>query len=412
MKRLLFYCQHILGIGHLMRSMEIVKGLTADFQVCFINGGEAIADFPIPPGVEVVQLPPLKTDDEFSELHLPPGFNSLPAVFSARCQQMTTVVEQFQPDIFMVELFPFGRRRFSAELIPVIEAARDRGAHIVSSLRDIVVTKQDQARHEAKICKLINQYFDLLLIHGDPEFMPLERSFSRVADLRCAVHYTGYVVQAAPPQPLATEGDRRAQPRGSSPTILVSVGGGRFGHQLLNCVAQASPYLQAQIPHHIHLFAGPFSPDSVYEPLRELAQAYSNLPVQRYTPDLVSYMQQADLSINMGGYNTTLNVLKTGTRSMLLPFTGNGDQEQIIRAERREALGVVSIIQPADLQPQRLAQRIVAHLQTQPTPLQFDLNGVAQTAQILRDWVAASPVAERRARASLATATSVCTSFP
>ena len=190
MKRLLFYCQHILGIGHLMRSMEIVKGLTTDFQVCFINGGEAIADFPIPHGVEVVQLPPLKTDDEFSELHLPPVFDSLPAVFSARCQQMTAVVEQFQPDIFMVELFPFGRRRFSAELIPVIEAARDRGARIVSSLRDIVVTKQDQARHEAKICKLINQYFDLLLIHGDPEFMPLERSFSRVADLRCAVHYT------------------------------------------------------------------------------------------------------------------------------------------------------------------------------------------------------------------------------
>ena len=407
MKRLLFYCQHILGIGHLMRSMEIVKGLTTDFQVCFINGGEAIADFPIPPGVEVVQLPPLKTDDEFSELHLPPGFDSLPAVFSARCQQMTAVVEQFQPDIFMVELFPFGRRRFSAELIPVIEAARDRGARIVSSLRDIVVTKQDQARHEAKICKLINQYFDLLLIHGDPEFMPLERSFSRVADLHCAVHYTGYVVQATASQPLATEGDRRTQSRVSAPTILASVGGGRFGHQLLHCVAQASPYLQAQIPHHIHLFAGPFSPDSVYEPLRELAQAYSNLTVQRYTPDLVSYMQQADLSINMGGYNTTLNVLKTGTRSMLLPFTGNGDQEQTIRAERLEALGVVSMIRPADLQPERLAQRIVAHLQTQPTPIQFNLNGVAQTAQILRDWVAASPVAERRTRASLSAAASV-----
>ena len=389
MKRLLFYCQHILGIGHLMRSMEIVKGLMADFQVCFINGGEAIADFPIPPGVEVVQLPPLKTDDEFSELHLPPGFDSLPAVFSARCQQMTAVVEQFQPDIFMVELFPFGRRRFSAELIPVIEAARDRGARIVSSLRDIVVTKQDQARHEAKICKLINQYFDLLLIHGDPEFMPLERSFSRVADLRCPVHYTGYVVQTTATQAL-TGGDRRAD---SAPMILVSVGGGRFGHQLLHCVAQASPYLQEQIPHHIHLFAGPFSPDSVYEPLRELAQTCPNLTVRRYTSDLVSYMQQADLSINMGGYNTTLNVLKTGTRSMLLPFTGNGDQEQTIRAERLEALGVVSIIRPADLQPQRLAQRIVAHLQTQPTSLQFDLNGVTQTAQILRDWVAPSQAA-------------------
>jgi predicted glycosyltransferase len=264
MKRLLFYCQHILGIGHLIRSMEIVKGLTNDFQVCFINGGEAIADFPVPPGIEIVQLPPLKTDDEFSELHLPPGFDTLEAVFAARRQQLLTVVERFQPDVLMVELFPFGRRRFSPELIPLIEAARAQGARIVSSLRDIVVTKQDQARHEAKVCKLINQYFDLLLVHGDPQFMPLERSFSRVADLRCLVYYTGYVVQsdpeAAPPLTVPRASD--------APMILVSVGGGRFGHTLLKNVAWASVFLEKQIPHHIQMFTGPFSPTRSISPWR------------------------------------------------------------------------------------------------------------------------------------------------
>ncbi|NJN20869.1 MAG: hypothetical protein HC812_06335 [Leptolyngbya sp. RL_3_1] len=117
-KRLLFYCQHILGIGHLIRSMEIVKGLTPEFQVCFINGGEAIADFPIPPGVEMVHLPALKTDDEFSDLHLPPGFDSLEAVFAARLETMMAVLNRFQPDVLMVELFPFGRRRFSPDCCP------------------------------------------------------------------------------------------------------------------------------------------------------------------------------------------------------------------------------------------------------------------------------------------------------
>jgi len=379
MKRLLFYCQHILGIGHLIRSMEIVKGLTDDFQVCFINGGEAIADFPIPPNVEMVQLPALKTDTEFSELQIPAGFDSLDAVFATRRDCMLATVQRFQPDVLMVELFPFGRRRFSAELIPVIEATREGGAKIVSSLRDIVVTKQDQARHEAKICKLMNRYFDLLLIHGDPQFMPLERSFSRVNDLTCPVYYTGYVTQADPQPDVAI-------PSLTQPTILTSVGGGRFGHELLHTVAAASQHLEGRIPHHIQMFTGPFSPPEVHDRLCHLAQTQSNLHVERYTPDLMTYMRQADLSINMGGYNTTLNVLKTGVRSMLLPFTGNGDQEQTIRAERLEELGVVSVIRSDDLNPQRLADRIVAYLDTDPTPIHFDLNGVAHTARLLQTF--------------------------
>jgi predicted glycosyltransferase len=391
MKRLLFYCQHILGIGHLIRSMEIVKGLIPDFHVCFINGGEAIAEFPIPPGVEMVQLPPLKTDNEFSELQLPEGFDHLDDVFATRTQQMLSVVQRFQPDVLMVELFPFGRRRFSPELVPVIETARAQGAKVVSSLRDIVVTKQDQARHEAKVCKLMNRYFDLLLVHGDAQFMPLERSFSRGADLRCPVQYTGYVVQDEPSR-LEPSTPPKTYPN-SAPLIVASVGGGRFGHHLLHTVAAASVHLADRIPHHIQIFTGPFSPDDMYEPLRQWATTQPNLSVTRYTPDLLAYLRQADLSINMGGYNTTLNVLKTGVRSLLLPFTGNGDQEQTIRAERLEELGVVSVIRPEDLFPQRMAERIISYLNIEPTPIRFDLDGVSRTAQILRQFVQQSQVA-------------------
>ncbi len=382
MKRLMFYCQHILGIGHLVRSMEIVRGLTEDFAVCFINGGEAIAGFDIPPGIEVVQLPPLKTDSEFTELQLPDGFATLDDLFASRSQQMLAALAQFRPDVLMVELFPFGRRRFSPEILPLLEQARRQGAQVVCSLRDIVVTKQDQGRHEAKVCKLINQHFDLVLVHGDPQFMPLERSFGRVEDLHCPVVYTGYVVQE---EGEGADAPASLAPLPAVPYLLTSVGGGRFGHELLRCVAQASGLLAQHLPHHIYMFTGPFSPPEVVAELQAIAATQPNLTVERYTPDLMACMRQADLSINMGGYNTTLNVLKTGVRSMLLPFTGNGDQEQTIRAERLEALGVVSVIRPADLQPDRFAQRVVDYLQTTPSPIQFDLNGVAKTASLLRE---------------------------
>jgi predicted glycosyltransferase len=385
MKRLMFYCQHILGIGHLIRSMEIVKGLTPDFEICFINGGEVIQDFPIPPHVTMVNLPAIKTDSEFRELYVPEGFETAESLMEIRKQQMLDEVERFRPDILMVELFPFGRRRFSTELIPVIEAAKAINTKVVCSLRDIVVTKQDRTRHEEKICQLMNQYFDLLLVHGDPQFMPLETSFSRIQDLHCPVYYTGYVTQQLPVADLqSVEPDLEDQQvHDSQPSIVVSVGGGRFGHELLDCVSLTSAILEVQIPHHIHMFTGPFSPDPVFERMQAMANQRKNLTVKRYTPHLIDYMRHADLSISMAGYNTTMNVLVTGVRSMLLPFTGNDDQEQRMRCERLQELGIVSVIEPANLTPEYFAQQIITCLQQTPQPMHFDMQGVEKTAKYL-----------------------------
>ncbi len=378
MRRLMFYCQHILGIGHLVRSMEIVRGLTQEFEVFFINGGEEVEGFQIPPAVQMLNIPPIKTDSEFRELHIPSGFDNVEQVLEHRSELLLNALRDIQPDVLMIELFPFGRRRFSTELIPLLEQAKTIGTKVVCSLRDIVVTKQDRVRHEEKICRLMNQYFDLLLIHGDPKFMPLETSFSRIADLNCEVHYTGYVVQQDDQiQPAA-------QVQHAEPLILASVGGGRFGHELLDCVAQASALLEHQIPHHIQMFTGPFCPEQVFERLQTIAAERPNLSVERFTPHLLKYMQQADLSISMAGYNTTMNVLTTGVRSMLLPFTGNDDQEQRMRSERLAELGIVNIIQPEDLHPEQFAKKVIENLKRTPASITFDLEGVEKTAQFIK----------------------------
>ncbi len=391
MKRLMFYCQHILGIGHLVRSLEIVRGLLQDFEIFFINGGEVVDGFPVPDRaphgpaghqVHLINIPAIKTDSEFRELQIPDGFQTVEQVLAHRRDLLLSIFEQVQPNVLMIELFPFGRRRFSAELIPLLEQAKAADTKVVCSLRDIVVTKQDRARHEEKICRLMNQYFDLLLIHGDPQFMPLEVSFSRVQDLNCPVHYTGYVAQMNGPDPAEAP-----IPSVPQPLILTSIGGGRFGHELLHCVAQASEFLEDQIPHQIQMFTGPFCPDDVYASLRDIALQRRNLTVERFTPHLLHYMRQADLSISMAGYNTTMNVLTTGVRSMLLPFQGNDDQEQRLRSERLAELGIVQVIQRQDLEPERFAQKVIASLQQAPASIRFDMQGVEKTAQLVRSMV-------------------------
>lgn len=384
MKKVMFYCQHILGMGHLVRSMEIVRGLVKDFEVCFINGGEIIPGFEVPPSVEVINLPAIKTDSEFQELQVVDGTQSLEEVQESRKNQLLAVFEQFKPDCLMIELFPFGRRRFSFELIPLLEQVQltGRSTQVVCSLRDIVVTKQNQTRHEEKVCRLMNQYFDMLLIHGDPKFVGLEESFSRVSDLNCKVHYTGYVVQPLPESRTVDEDVTITDPQ--KPIVLVSIGGGRFGHELLECVIETAPLLE-RLPHQILIFTGPFMPDEKLLQLQEMALGKTNIMIQRYTSKFLDYMKKADLSISMSGYNTTMNILTTGVRAMILPFTGNQDQEQSIRAEKLEKLGIVEVIHPADLEPDYFARKVVLCLSKKPSITTFDVSGVEKTSIYLKD---------------------------
>ncbi|MGV0104274.1 glycosyltransferase family protein [Nostoc sp. DSM 114167] len=389
MKRIMFYCQHILGMGHLVRSREIVRGLTKDFQVCFINGGEIIQGFEIPAGVEVINLPAIKTDPEFSELQVVDDAFSLDEAKEIRKNRLLKIFQQFQPDILIVELFPFGRRRFYFELIPLLKLAKSNkgSTKIVSSLRDIVVVKPEkQVKHEEKVCNLINKYFDILLVHSDPELVPLEATFSRVNDLKCQLYYTGYVVQEPPKNPILTDEDREII-KSDKPLILASVGGGRFGHELLERVVNTAPFLEKVLPHNIQVFTGPFIPNSKFKELQEMAKFSKNIYIRRYTPYLLNYMKKADLSINMSGYNTTMNILTTGVRAMILPFTGNQDREQTIRAEKLSNLGVVKFLNHNYLQPDYLAINIINYLKEQPNKISFDFGGVEKTANILKALV-------------------------
>ncbi len=56
---LLFYCQHSLGMGHLVRSLAIAGALAKRFRVVLLNGGRLPAGVMPSSGVEIVDLPPV-----------------------------------------------------------------------------------------------------------------------------------------------------------------------------------------------------------------------------------------------------------------------------------------------------------------------------------------------------------------
>lgn len=372
--KLMFYCQHVLGMGHLVRSRELVKGLSG-FDVCFVNGGEPVDGFAFPATVRLVQLPPIASDEEF---------RAIDANDETRRQRREVVLDlftAFQPDVLIVEMFPFGRRKFAFELLPMLErnAASGRRTHVVSSVRDILVSKRDQQRHEEFACRMLNEHFDLVLVHSDPQFQRLEDSFFRAADIQPPVVYTGFVAE----QPAGVLPQRNPS---AVPHIIASIGGGRVGGDLLSATIEASTRLGS--PHRLTVFTGPYHDDQQVDALRAKAMGAPWIEIERFASNFVDRLAQADLSISMAGYNTCMNIVAAGIRSLVLPFSGNANEEQTVRARKLQALGALRMLSPADLEPNALAETIRQSLAV-PLPGRPALNceGVIHTAKQLERLV-------------------------
>ena len=392
-KRLLFYCQPVLGMGHLVRSLAILRGLDG-FEIGFINGGLPLAAATVatlPGTIAIINLPALQADPEFRGIVAIDPTRNLDEIRAERMSGLLEIFATFNPDILMIELFPFGRMKFDFELRPLLEAARRRepAPSIVCSLRDILVAKRDQKDFEDFAIERANQFFDLILVHSDPTFQPLGETFPPVDRLTCRIEYTGYVVEVEP---------AASNPTGGDQTVVVSIGGGRVGLELLYAAGEASRQVRRSIPHRLHLFTGPYLPADEFRKLVDNYAGDDDIMIERFTPDLVGAMRNARLSISLAGYNTCMNILTAGVPSIVHPFTGNENREQTIRAHKLEQSGIVSVITAEELASGKLAPLMAAMLTTPANSdhrLKIDLDGVRKTKTLLTELAGETNLPEK-----------------
>ena len=395
MKKILFYCQYLAGMGHLVRSTEIIRSLVKDFDVCLINGGQLIPGFEFPAEARVFHLPAVWEDG--SQLKPVDSFLTIEEVKESRKQKILDVLAEFQPDCIITECFPFSKHKLKFELKPMLKQAKESNITIVCSLRDLIMTQpmseSAKIRRQEKICKLLDRFYDLVLFHGDANLLRLENSFPAVDKLGCDLFYTGYVAPAIESDLPDTLEDIIGLNQ-TQPSIMVSVGGGRHGYPLLEAVLSASPIIKRSLPHKIHCFAGPFMAEAEFQRLQTIAAEQDNVIIRRFTPRLTQYMQQADLSVSLGGYNTIMNILQTGVRSLVLPSLNKHQaDEQSIRARKLSQLDIIGLLQPQDLEPAILADKIVNHLDCPKPNNNFNLSGAATTASKLKELLCTKAIA-------------------
>ena len=363
-----------------MRSYALCGALSERFRVVLLCGGALPEGIGPPPGVQVLALPPLGVGADGGFVSHDPRY-TVEQAWALRSERILAAFRAVRPAVVLVELFPFGRAKFARELVPLLEAARAAGALTACSLRDILVANRgDQQAFDDRAAALANAHLDAVLVHSDPGFARMEETFAPRRPLRVPVHYTGFVVRdGAPPGP----------PRGDH--VLVSAGGGLVGEPLLRAAAEAQP--ATGVP--MRLIGGPLLPEDAWQRLRGLAGP--GVELRRTVADLGAELRAARASVSQGGYNTALEVVRSGVPGLIVPYATAEEDEQTRRARRLERRGAVRVLAAERLARSTLAAEVRRLLTFEPRPASVDLEGARRTGHLLEALLAGSMSAAGRA---------------
>jgi len=381
-RRVFFHVQHLLGIGHLRRAAMLSRAMIErGLEVTVASGGAPVIEAPMPG--RLVQLPPARAADETFSAILTEAGRPIDDAWRARRRDILLhAFAQCAPEVLLIELFPFGRRAFRFELLPLLEAAAAQRPRpgIACSVRDILVAKNNPAR-TAETVALLRRYFDAVLVHGDAALVPFSASFAGHGAIADLVSYTGYVVE---PVPAAA----RAAGHGE---VIVSAGGGSVGLPLLRAALAARPLSQAA-GLTWRLITGPNLPAAAVAELN--GAAGPGVVVERFRADFRGLIANCALSVSQAGYNTVMDVLAARARAVLVPFASGGETEQPMRARILAERGLARTVMPNELSPLTLAAAIDRALALAPSRLDLALDGAMTTARQLAD-LAAIAAAER-----------------
>jgi predicted glycosyltransferase len=382
--RVLFYVQHLLGIGHLKRAEILAEAIAAaGLDVTVAYGGRPIPEVRFN-AVRVAQLPPATiANEDFSTLL---GEDGRPVDEAWRLARRTALLDlqtKTDPDVVLLELFPFGRRQFAFELVPLLDTihSAETRPRVACSVRDVLVASKKASR-EAETVATLRRYFDAVFVHGDPALIPFGATFTAAGEIADLIQHTGYV---------AADGDAATSTEGKD-EVLVSAGGGAVGAPLLLAALEARP-LTPLAGHVWRFLTGPNFPDADFRNLA--AKADENTIVERFRTDFAARLRTSALSISQAGYNTTMDVLKSGARAVVVPYETKGETEQRLRAELLAKNGLLTVVPATELSPSRLAKGVADEMQRSTKPLTVDFSGADTTARLVHRLAARRAVQRR-----------------
>lgn len=380
--KILLYSHDTFGLGHLRRSLAIAGQIARDIPQAhqlLITGSMVAGAFELPPRLDLIKLPALskRSNGRYKARVLP---LTLRQTITWREQIILQAVINFQPDLVLVDKVAAG---VQGELLPALRHLKAHAPHtrLVLGMRDIEDSPEATRREwvASRTPELQANLYDAILLYGQPALFNPVTAYGMSAAAADKLIPCGYLRRATHTRP--ANDVRRELDTGERPFIVVTVGGGGDGYDILKTylemLAQADRPLQA----HSLLVTGPLMPQGKRQALRRLA---AELPVSfmEFTADLDSYLAAADLVVSMAGYNSVCELLSLGQRALLIP-RGHTRAEQRMRAGMLAERGLAHLLLPEELTAAHLRQAIDHALHTPFPPQTINLNGLENISRAI-----------------------------
>ncbi|QMS88350.1 glycosyltransferase [Nostoc edaphicum CCNP1411] len=382
--RIALYSHDTMGLGHKRRNLLIAQTLGCSplkTDVLMISGIQDASNVPTPPGVDCLTLPALHKSID-GQYHARRLDLSLQEIITLRSQVILTTIKTFKPDIFIVDNVPRGAVR---ELDPTLNYLRIQGkTHCILGLRDILDEPASVRRDWKRAAneEAIQTYYDQVWVYGDRNIYDLAKEYHFQPKTVAKFRYTGYLDQRSRLKHLDLDSVQafKSLNLSSERLVLCLVGGGQDGAQL------AETFAHAELPRQMNgiILTGPFMPREVRQKIQNYAAQRDNLRVLEYLAEPTLLLNQAERVIAMGGYNTTCELLSFAKRSLILPRI-KPRREQLIRAERLQALGLIDVLHPHQLTPTALTNWLKLEVETSQVRNFVDLKGLTRIPQFVNE---------------------------
>jgi predicted glycosyltransferase len=380
--RFLFYSHDGLGLGHTRRNLAVADAVTRlrpGAAVLMATGVQPISFLGLPRNVDVVKLPGIRKihNDVYEGRRLP---LSLAAHVALRSAIVRAVVESFRPDVLLADKHPFG---VSNELLPALELVRERGGRAVLGLRDIVDDPQTVISewNRQDLARRIPHYFDRILVYGCRSVFDPVAAYGFSEAMAQRTVFCGYVVNRT--RRRWRSADALPNSPQHRPTVLATAGGGQDGVQVLDCFLRAAD----GAGWNAIVVTGPQTPEGDRRAL-EARALEAGVAFRSFLPGLAQWFGKVDALVSMGGYNTIVEGLLSGTPTVCVPRVAPR-KEQLLRAEAFARHGLLRLLRPEELDPSRLRREVQAALESSREDLKrraravFDFGGAVRSARDL-----------------------------
>ena len=363
---IVFLTQYYRGLGHCMRTKFIAEEVAKIHDVLVVD-----------------QLfdPPISYDGcertSFLKAYIPSGIKNIfnfimsKELVLLRKKEWIKILDTNPIKLIVCEGFPFCRHQFSHEYFSFFEEAKKRGIKIIISARDFPWDEPHQdslqdwvAYTQNIVCKY---YAEKVLIHGDPKYLPLVSDRVRmnnpsevIKHLEDKIVYTGYVC------------NEKIKPhKKENNHIFVSTGLNKEEGML---VFREITKIASQFPE--------------YKFIMPIANRYlktikmktkNNIVMVPYIENMYEHLSSCSLYITYGGYNSTMEILKSGIPAIIIQRTDGQKMEQFVRCYTLESFNFFKVISKSEFN--KLPRVIKSCLKSVnfPNKNSIDLNGVKKS---------------------------------